>query len=401
MAGPLASVRIVEVTTAIAGPTACKVLGDMGADVIKVESPALADADSVRTVDLPYDSPDPDDLTWRFLNYNTGKRSLTIDLKTDQGTTVFERLITQADAIVENIRPGSMAALGIGWDRLRSVNPELVYCSINGYGREGPYAEFPAVDTLIQGVSGLATQIGDSNRPETTDVLLVDLVTGLYAAGSVAMALFEREQSGTGQRVDVSMLDASVSLLAHQLAEYSASTHDGTEPGYGSYFAPNGYFETKDSYLALLITQLYWTDFCGAIGKPEWALDDHRYATNTGRLEHRNAFREDLEAVLRTRTTAEWLNDFDAREETLLAAPVNDIPEMIEDPRIRAQHCVVERCHPDMGVHYLPNLVPKFARTPGALSDAPGHGEHTDEVLGELGYTAEERDALRTDGIVR
>lgn len=401
MTGPLAGVTVIEVTTAIAGPTAAKLLGDLGADVIKVESPDFENADSVRTVRLPYDSNEPRDYTWRFLHYNSSKRAIAVDLKQPEGKTVFEELAAEADVILENIRPGAMAALGIGWEAVRELNPELVYCSIAGYGHRGPYATAPAVDTLIQGVTGFATQLGESEHPETTTIFIVDLVTAQYAAMSVAMALFERERSGEGQRVTVSMLDATVSYLAHQLAEYTAARNDGYNARYQSYLAPLGYFATKDGFIALMITHPYWEAFCQAIEKREWAIDGHRYATNDGRLEHNAAFREDLEAVLQDRTTEEWLEHFAAQDATLLAAPVNAIDEMVRDPRIQAAGSVVEREHASMGRHYVPNIVPKFSRTPGTLTDAPGHGEDTDAVLSALGYSPEELSRLRDNNVIK
>lgn len=401
MTGPLAGVTVIEVTTAIAGPTTGKILGDMGADVIKVENPEFAQSDSVRTVRLPYDSDEPRDYTWRFLHYNTSKRAVTLDLKAPRGKAAFERLVETADVVLENIRPGSMDALGIGWEDLHELNPELVYCSINGYGRKGPYANTPAVDTLIQGVTGFATQIGATDQPETTAIFIVDLVTAQYAAGSIAMALYERERSGVGQHVNVSMLDATVSMLGHQLAEYSASIHGDFEPRYRPYISPIGYYQTKDGYLAVMITQLYWEDFCDAIDKHEWAIDGHRYATNEGRLQHPEDFHADLEAVLCERTTDAWLNSFEERDATLLAAPVNTIDEMVTDPRIQAANSVVTRNHHVMGTHFVPNVVPEFSRTPGELADAPGHGEHTDEVLDELGYTPEDIMALRDAAVIK
>lgn len=388
---------MIEVCSAISGPFAGKLLGDMGAEVIKVEAPGTGAADRVRN--LPYDTHGQSEFTWRFLNYNTSKRSLTLDLKTDEGTDVLERLLADADVCLENMRPGAMERLGFDWPSMRDLNPELVYCSISGYG-PGPYRSRPALDTLIQGISGFATQVGESDRPETMDVLVIDMTTGLYAAWSVAAALFERERSGEGQRVEVSMLDAAVSMLGHQLAEYTGGQHDpGFEPRYGPAFAPNGYYEAADGYLAMFIPDDFWAEFCGAIDRSAWAEPDHQYATNAGRLES-DDFRADLESVLGERSVEAWLDYFGEVDATVLAAPVNDVDGMVEDPQVEAQEAVLEREHPAMGRYFTPSVVPKLSRTPGGIDDAPALGSHTDRVLADLGYDEAERQALRERGVV-
>lgn len=399
MTGPLDDVRVIEICSAISGPFAAKLLGDMGAEVVKIESPGSGAADRVRN--LPYDTHGDPSFTWRFLNYNTSKESLTLDLKDEAGAEVFERLLSEADVCLENMRPGSMERLGFDWERLHEANPELVYCSIKGYGREGPSKEMPAVDTLIQGVSGFATQVGTNDRPETMEVFVVDMMTGLYAAWSIAAALVERAGNGEGQRIDVSMLDAAVSMLGHQLAEYTGGRHDPEyEPRYGPTFAPDGYFEARDGYLGLLITDDHWTGFCNAIDRPTWTESSHPYATNDSRLEHREALREDLEAVLVGLSVAEWMDRFGTHETTIPAAPVNDIEEMVEDPQVCAQETVVECDHPALGAYFAPAVVPKFSRTPMTLDDAPGLGVDTDRILAALGYDERDRAALRERGVI-
>lgn len=398
MSGPLSGVRIVEICSAISGPFAGKLLGDMGAEVIKIEAPETGAADRVR--DLPYDTHGESEYTWRFLNYNTSKRSLTLDLKSEAGTELFGRLLDDVDVCLENMRPGSMDRLGFDWETMHERTPELVYCSISGYGREGLYRDWPAMDTLIQGISGFATQVGSSDRPEAMDVLVIDMMTGLYAVWAITAALYDRVESGEGQRIDISMLDTAVSMLGHQLAEYTAGQHaPHVDPRYGPAFAPNGYYEATDGYLALFIPGDYWEGFCEAIDQPAWTDPDHEYGTNAGRLEN-EAFRADLEAVLSERSVEAWLERFEAVDATVLAAPVNDIDDMVDDPQVKAQEAVVQREHPDMGRYNTPNVVPKFSRTPGSLDDAPPLGSATDALLADLGYDAAERQALRERGVV-
>lgn len=393
--GPLAGVDVVELSSNIAGPFAGKLLGDMGAHVVKVERPGVGD--SVRARPQPYDRHGTDGLTYRFLNYNTSKEGLAMNLKTDEGKDALEGLIESADVVLENMRPGSMDRLGMGWETMRELNPGLVYCSITGYG-DGPYADRPAVDTMIQGISGFASQIGDDEFG-TMDVLVADMSTGLYAALGTVMALFSRATGGSGQRVDVTMLDTMVSFLGHHLAEYTGDQrHDDYEADYGAAFAPNDFFETADDYIALYLTQDYWARFCATIDREAWADPNHRYGTNESRLAHREELHADLEAVFGTATTEEWLDTFDAADGPIPAAPVNDIAEMVADPQVQAQDAVQVRDHPVLGTHWLPNVVPKFSETPGDIGHAPELGGDTETILREMGYGDADIENMRAAG---
>lgn len=397
MQGPLAGTRVIEICSIVAGPIAGRYLGDMGASVIKLEPP---DGLPTRTNPFPYDHHDHPGFTYRFINHNTSKQSVGIDLKTDEGKAVFTRLVESSDVLLENMRPGSMERLGFGWEVLQEINPELVYCSIKGYGA-GPYEEFPAMDTLVQGISSAANYIGDSDRPETTnDVFYADILTGLYAAWGVTMALLERATSGTGQRVDVSMLDAAVSTVGYPLAEYTGSVHYDYEPERRSQTAPNGFYETADGYLGLLVPAPYWSAFCTAVDKPEWDDPDHPIGTNEKRRQHPAQLREHLEAAFADRTAQEWMAHFRSLDDGVLAAHVNAVEDLVEDPQITEQDAVLQRDHPALGEYYLPNVVPRFSRTPGQVADAPALGEHTDSVLADLGYTPAEIAEFREHTIV-
>lgn len=398
MSGPLSGVTVLEICSAIAGPFATKQLGELGADVIKIER-----VDTIKRLpQLPHDDiHDSEEFSWRWLNYNTSKSSIALDLHSDEGKEIFGELVAEADVLIENMRRGSMERLGFGWDRLAEINPELVYCSIKGFG-DGPYADWPALDTTIQGISSFAWHIGDLPRPETTRIVLLDMVTALYAGMSIAMALFERRASGEGQQIQLSMLDVAVSLLGHQLAEYTSGQHsDEYEPTYGPIYAPNGYFETADGYLALMVPTPTWEPFCQLVDRPEWAVEDHRYGTDEKRLANREELRDDIEAILSQHTSMEWMERIEDVEGRVTAAPVNDVDDLVNDPQVRAQESIAERTHPELGDYLSPNVVPKFSRTPGAIkSDAPGVGADTDVVLTALGYSHEEIAALRESGVV-
>lgn len=399
MTGPLAGVTIVEVGQAIAGPYATTVLGDLGADVIKVEQPG---GGPQRTTTLESDRHGHESFTWRFLTLNRSKRSIVVDLKTPDGQDVLARLLEDADVLIENLRSGVLERLGFPWVELQETLPELVYCSISGYGETGPYRDWPSLDTTVQGVSGFASQVGDKEEPESMDVYVIDMLTGIYAALGILAALHERADSGVGQRVDVSMLDTAVSLLGWQLADYSAAQRDESyEPSYGPSFAPNGHFETADGYLTAFVPPQIWPAFCDLLGRPEWTDEDHRYGTPEDRLADRQALREEIEAILAERTTEEWIDRFTSGEEYVTVAPTNDIEGMVEDPQIQAVDAVVERTHSEMGEHVVPNIVPAFSRTPGSISDAPTLGGDTDAVLGALGFSERERERLRLEGAIR
>lgn len=398
MSGPLSGVRVIEICSAISGPFTGKLLGDLGAEVIKIEGVETGASDRVRN--LSYDRHGHPEYTWRFLNYNTNKESVAIDLKTEVGKEILWDVLAEADVLLENMRPGSMERLGFDWDSIKELNPGIVYCSIKGYGSDGPYTELPALDTLIQGVSGFATQVGSGDGPGTMEILVIDMMTGLYGAWSITAALFERNFSGQGQKIDISMLDAAVSMLGHQLAEYTAAQHhDEVEPTFGTRFVPKGFYATAEGHIALFTVD-FWEDFCIAIDRPEWADPEHRYGTNDKRLEKIAEFNEDLEAVLADRTAEEWIEHFKACDETILAAPVNRIDELADDPQINAQEAIQKRTHPDMGEYFVPNVVPRFSRTEGSLSEAPPIGDATDKLLERLGYSVEERAEMQKKGVI-
>lgn len=399
MDGPLDGVRIIELGTNLAGPFAGKLLGEMGAEVIKIEHPEFGSP--IRQRKLAYDPPDINEFTYRFLNYNTSKKSLTLDLKSGEGIELFEALVKSSDVVLENMRKGSLDRLGADWETLKSWNPNLLYCSIKGFG-EGPYSEMAAFDFLIQGFSGVATQVGDGPDPNKFNIYIIDLMTGLYTAWSISMGLFSRVQTGTGQRIDITMLDVATSIMNHQLAEYTGGTHsESYTPTYTSNFEPQGYFTTADGYLGLLMPDdHYWAAFCEGIDRQEWANPSHKYSTNETRIANSTNLKKDIESVLTQRTTEEWMEVFEMAENDILAAPVNEIGELVDHPQIRAQNAIIEREHPEMGTYFMANIVPKFEQTPGEISDIGRSGCNSEEILRELGYMEEEIAVLRERNVI-
>lgn len=396
--GALADVEVVELGSAIAGPFAGKLMADNGANVTKVEPLGGA---TYRNRPLAYDTHSADDFTYRFLPYNTGKDSVALDLKSEEGAEILWKLLEEADVLLENMRPGAMERLGFDWESLRERNPELVYCSVTGYGDEEPYASRPALDTTILAVSGWADQVGDGDRPQRMDVFAIDHATALYATIGVLMALVERGQSGEGQRVDVAMLNVAVSFLGHHFAEHSGVQADeDVAPVYGGHFAPNGIFEAADGYLALFVPPEAWEGFCKAINSVEYTHPGHRFATVGSRVEHRSDLRIALEETFGERTIGEWVSLVDREVPGAVCSSVTRIEDVPTNEIVEARGMAVRCENEDLGEYTIPGPAVRFTRSEGGPGPVPTVGEQTDEVLLALGYGETEVEELRNRGIV-
>lgn len=396
--GPLDGVEVIEVCSAVAGPFTGKILGDNGAHVTKVEPLWGA---NFRNRPLHYDTHGTDDFTYRFLMYNTGKESIAIDLKTPEGKSIMWELIDQADILVENLSSGTFDRLGFSWEAMHDRNEELIYCSITGYGDDGPYANLPAYDATIQGVSGWVDLIGESNYPEKTALLAIDHSTALYSVNGILMALLERSRCHEGQRVDVAMIDAAISFLGHQMAEYSAVQEDESITPYYWKQEPGGVYEVDDGYISLNIMLERWESFCEAIERQEFTEETHKFSTPRGRVKHRQELREAIEEALAGRTKSEWLDRFEEVDPGMAYAPANQIPDLPEDPHVVDQAILQERVHPEMGKYTIPRPALNFSRSTTSLSDAPSLAEHTEMILSALGYDDDQIAELRADGVVK
>ena len=392
---PLTGVRVLDLGRHLAGPTCAMLLGDLGADVVKVEKPGVGE--DGRSAGPPFFS----GISAFFLSANRNKRSLTLDIKHPRGQEAFRRLAESADVVIENFRPGVMDALGIGYDALRQRNPRIIVCSISGFGADGPFADRPGLDQIIQGVSGLMSVTGfEGGEPVRVGIPIADLLTGLYGAYGVLAALQARERTGCGQVVQTSLLEAMVGTMGFQAIRYLNG--GGVPPPAGNHHpinAPYGVFRARDGSLTIGATgEKRWPLFCQILGAPEW-LEDPRFATNGGRFAHRLELAALIEEKLQARTVAEW-------EETLNAAgipagPVYALDDALDHPQIRHREMVVERFHPVLGTVSLLGLPVKLSDTPGDVRRVPpGMGEHTAEILAELGYARSEIDDLRAQGIV-
>jgi crotonobetainyl-CoA:carnitine CoA-transferase CaiB-like acyl-CoA transferase len=397
MAGPLQGIRVLDLTTVVMGPYACQLMGDYGADVIKVESP---EGDVMR-LSGPMKNPGMGHL---FMSTNRSKRSIVIDLKTEEGRELLLRLAERADILLYNIRPQAMARLGLGYDDLRAVNPRLIYVGAFGFSQRGPYAVRPAYDDLIQGMSGipwLSLKAG-SPEPRYAPVILADRIVGLQVAFAAMAALRHRDVSGEGQRVDVPMFE---SLLTIVLGEHLAGSM--FEPAIGEF----GYqrslahnrrpHRTRDGYLCTLVyTDKHWRSFFAAIGQPEMFEKDKRFSSQSERLAHIDEVYGYLASVLATRTTADWIEIF--TDADIPAARMNSLDDVLSDDHLLAIGYFRTIEHPSEGpIKDIAIPTEWSASPPEASRHAPCLGEHTIEILREAGLDAQGIAVLIEKKIIR
>lgn len=383
MSGPLKGVRVIDFTTMIAGPYGTMILADQGADVIKVEAPASSDharraGYGVRQV------------TAAFLNNNRNKRSIAIDLKKPNGREILFRLVESADVFVQNFRPGVMRRLGIGEPTLREINRKLIYVSISGWGETGPYAHKPVYDPIIQALSGLATvQAGsDEARPRLVRTILPDKVTALTATQAICAALFHRERSNEGQHINLSMLDSVVAFMWSSDMGSQTFVDRETSVQRAATFIDLIY-ETKCGYISIsVMTNDQWKGLCHALGHVEW-LDDERFKTPSGRDRFANERLDLTQSALYDKTAEEWLNILN--EAGVPCAPVLTRREMIKHAQVQATGVIEELSHESAGRIRQARNAAQFDRTPTEQRfSAPMLGEHTHQIMRELGYNDDE-----------
>lgn len=391
----LTGLRVLDVSQVLAGPYAAMLLGDMGADVIKVEAPGQGDLSRHMAPRIS------DDMSGAFLAINRNKRGISLDLKHADGRALLHRLAAVADVLIENFRPGVAARLGIDYATLAEFNPRLVHCSISGFGQTGPYASRGGFDLVAQGMSGLMSVTGTtSGEPVKCGVPITDLGAGMFATYGILTALAARERTGRGQQVDTSLFETGLAMEVWEAVEFF---HTGSTPQpTGSAHrlgAPYQAFRCSDGYITVGADGArHWPLFCTSIGLPDLVADP-RFASNADRLAHL----ADLGAIVEERTIrhsrAHWLDLLEGVG--IPAGPINTVPEALADPQARARGMVVEIEHPRLGTLRALGPVVKLSDTPARISVvAPDLGQHTDEVLLELGLEPAELDALRTSGVL-
>jgi crotonobetainyl-CoA:carnitine CoA-transferase CaiB-like acyl-CoA transferase len=390
--GPLEGIRIIDLTSMLSGPWATMILADQGADVIKVEEPRAGD--HTRSYGNRKNG-----FSASFLNLNRNKRSVAIDLKTEKGVDLLKRLAAGADVLVQNFRPGVVERLGIDEAAIRAVAPAIVYVSINGFGEKGPYARKPVYDPIVQAFSGLTTvQAGsDEQRPRLIRTVLPDKLTAVTAAQAISAALVGRLKSGKGQHVRLSMLDAVLAFL--WASDMGAQTYVGEKvaPRTAASFIDLIY-ETKNGFMtAAVMTNKEWAALTRALQRPEW-LKDERFATPAARDQNIDARLQMTQDVLKTRTTEEWLERLEA--EQVPCAPVLTRDQVIAHPQIAASGILLESNHPVAGRLRQTRTAARFASPTVIRHGAPRLGQHSAEVLAEIGLSADDIALLRRQGVV-
>jgi CoA:oxalate CoA-transferase len=391
---PLSGIRVVDLTRILAGPFCTGMLADMGADVIKVETPGIGDP-------LRAQGAIRDGLSWYFAGFNRNKRSLSLNLRSEAGRAVLARLIAESDVLVENFRPGVLAHMGFGEARLRELKPDLVYCSISGFGATGPYRDRPSFDFIAQAMSGFMAVTGmPGGPPLRAGPPLADLVAGLHGALGICAALVRRRRSGQGEMVGASLNNGLISLLAFLAANYFATGEAPVRTGNDhAIVAPYGMFRTRDGEVALASSQEQsYQRLLDALGLAELRADP-RFATNDLRVRNRAAINAAIEARLVTETTEHWIETLNAAG--VPCGRVMGLPEVFADPQVIDQEMVLQQEHPGHGTVRMLGFPIKFKEAPCALRrPTPEIGADTDAVLQELGYSAPEITAFRQAGVV-
>ena len=378
--GPLAGLRILDLSRVLAGPWVGQTLADLGAEVIKVENPD--GGDDTRAWGPPF--VEGTDESAYFLSANRGKKSIAIDMRSADGQQLIRRLAATSDAVIENFKVGGLAAYGLDYPSLRQVKPALVYCSITGFGQDGPYARRPGYDFMIQGLGGLMSITGDEARPTKVGVAVADLFTGMYATCAVVAALFHSRQTGQGQHIDMALLDCQVAMLANQAGNYLVSGQAPVPMGNAHpNIVPYQAFATADGHFILAVgNDAQFSRFCAVAGRPDWAADP-RFATNRDRVANRALLVAAIEALTRTRPGAAWIADLEAVQ--VPCGPINDLAGVFADPQVRHRGLAFRMPH-DSGVDMPQVASPmRFSATPVEYRQPPPRlGQHSREVLREL-----------------
>jgi len=395
MAGPLKGIRVLDLTWSIAGPYAGLLLADLGAEVIKVEIPGAGDV-------TRFVQPFQGEVPAYFLNTNRGKEAITLNLKAEEGRKVFLRLIEKADVLIESFRPGTMAKLGLDYATLARQNPRLIYGAISGFGQTGPYAGRPAYDIVAQAMGGTMSVTGEEGgKPVKVGAFIGDLAASLYLVIGILASLKERDQSGQGQMVDVSMLDCQVALCLNPIAEYLATGKVPVPRGTRAIQAtPFQVFETKDSRLAILVLEeSQWEALC-RVAQREDLLSDPRFMNMQARNQNYQAFYPIFSEVMASRTNAEWEEALKATN--IIFCPVYSIDQVVRDPQVKAREMITEVQDERRGSLQVVGNPIKLSRSQEPLSGSlPELGEHTHQILSRLlGLSDPELERLKAEGII-
>ena len=390
----LENVKVVDLTRTLAGPFCTQMMGDLGADVVKIEEPSLGD-------ETRHWTPFWDNLSTQFASFNRNKRSLSLNLKEQEGVEIVLGLAANADVMIESFRTGALDRMGLGYDAVRKINPGIVYCSISGYGRTGPLADKPGYDLIIQGYSGLMDLTGEPDGPPLrVGFSMVDLFTGMLAYGCVMTALYHREQTGEGQWIDTALLDGQVAAMSYHGTAYLSNGVDPHRMGSAHpSLTPYERFAASDAYFILGCgNQGLWERMCRAIGLPE-LIDDPRFITNTDRVANRPECVEVLSQVFREQPVAHWIKVIS--DAGVPCGPINRVSQVLNDPQVLHRNMVMDAPHPEVPGLKVPGSPIKLAASPPKVRRHPPLlGEHNDEILAESGYSRDRIADLRRRGVI-
>lgn len=385
MKGALDGIRIIDTSRVLAGPFCSMILGDLGAEVIKIEHPESGD--ETRGWGPPYANGE----SAYYLSANRNKQSITLNLKSEQGKEIFRKLVAAGDVVVENFKTGTLEKMGLGYEQLKVTNPKLIMASITGFGLTGPYKGLPGYDYIIQAMSGLMSITGETEgSPMKVGVAIADVLTGLYTCIGILSALHHRDRTGEGQEIDISLMDCQISSLVNVASNYLCSGADPKRLGNRHpNIVPYQVFTAKDGEFVVAVgNDQQFRRFIAELGRPELA-EREEFKHNDGRLRNKSKLIPIIEELLKTKTKNEWKNQLDRAG--IPNGPINTIAEMFDDPQIKEREMVVEIAHPKIENLKLVGSPLKLSKTPVAMKRHPPlYGEHTESILLELGYRSEE-----------
>lgn len=391
----LSRIKVLDLSRVVAGPVCTSILGDLGAEIIKVEGPDFLDETRA------WFPPDIEDISLYYMAVNRNKRAITVNLKTKEGIQIIKKLIQESDVIVENFKTGTMERLGLGYEDLKALNPKIIHCSITGFGHTGPYKQLPGYDFLAQAMSGFMSVNGTSNgEPVKAGIAMADLYAGLYAIISILAALEARNHTGRGQHCDISLMDSMVASLMNIGTGF---LNTGNLPKrYGNQhptLVPYQNFQTKDKEIIIAVgNDRQFQRFCSLINTEELPQDE-RFATANARIIYREELIPKLQEVILTKTADEWLTLF--QENNIPCGPINTLDKVFTDEQVLERQMIQEVEHPTVGIVKLLGSPIKLSDTPVTIERHPPlHGEHTEEVLLELGYDKQEIESFMEDKVI-
>ncbi|MCY3723824.1 MAG: CaiB/BaiF CoA-transferase family protein [Candidatus Poribacteria bacterium] len=395
MAGPLDGMKVLDLTRVLAGPYATMLLGDLGAEVLKIEQPGTGD-------ESRNFGPFKNGFSLYFMSVNRGKQSVTLNLKTERGHAIFKQLLKQTDILVENFRPGTMQKLGLDYDTLKGEHPSLIYAACSGFGQTGPYAQQGAYDMIIQGMGGIISITGEPDGPPVrVGTSISDITAALFTTIGVLSALHHRNRTGSGQFVDVAMLDSLVAVLENAVVRYFA-TGEAPKPLGARHPAitPFEAFASADGHVIIALgNDTLWAKFCEHVDRHE-LISDERFRTNADRTENHNELFPILSEIMSKRPTDDWIDALGAIG--VPCGPINAMDKVVSHPQVQAREMITRIAHDITGEVEVPGVPIKLSETPGNVdAPAPSLGEHTTEVLTDLlKMSADEVEQLRRDGVI-